>query len=136
MQASKPSSRTTQSHFAAPPAMPTARQPLILASWPTVWPTAPAAPETTTVSPGFGPHTSSSPKYAVMPGMPSTFSHCGIEPSRRSIFCSARAGRQAYACAPTRPPTMSPAARPGSAEASTRPMPPARITSPMPTGAM
>jgi NADPH-dependent curcumin reductase len=49
--------------------MPTTRQPLIFASWPTVWPTAPAAPDTTTVSPGFGSPTSSRPKYAVMPGM-------------------------------------------------------------------
>ena len=62
MQASKPSSLTTQSHLAAPPAMPTTRQPLILASWPTVCPTAPAAPETTSVSPGLGKPTSSSPK--------------------------------------------------------------------------
>ena len=34
--------------------MPTTRQPLIFAIWPTTLPTAPAAPETTTVSPGFG----------------------------------------------------------------------------------
>ena len=62
MQASKPSSLTTQSHLAWPPAMPTTRQPLILAIWPTVWPTAPAAPETTTVSPAFGWPTSIRPK--------------------------------------------------------------------------
>ncbi len=34
--------------------MPTTRAPLILAICPTVEPTAPAAPETTTVSPSFG----------------------------------------------------------------------------------
>ena len=34
--------------------MPTARQPAILASWPTSCPTAPEAAETTTVSPGLG----------------------------------------------------------------------------------
>ena len=33
--------------------MPTARQPLIFASWPTIEPTAPDAADTTTVSPGF-----------------------------------------------------------------------------------
>jgi hypothetical protein len=45
---------------------------MIFASWPTTWPTAPAAPETTTVSPGFGAHTSSRPKYAVKPVAPTT----------------------------------------------------------------
>ena len=59
-------------HFSAPPAMPTTRQPLILAIWPTTWPTAPAAAETTTVSPATGRPISSSPKYAVIPGMPRT----------------------------------------------------------------
>ena len=52
--------------------MPTARQPLIFASCPTTAPTAPDAAATTTVSPGFGWPMSSSPTYAVMPGMPST----------------------------------------------------------------
>ncbi len=46
--------------------MPTTRQPLIFAIWPTTVPTAPAAPETTTVSPGCGLPISSRPKYAVM----------------------------------------------------------------------
>src|SRR5437762_1484297 len=52
--------------------MPTARQPLILAICPTTLPTDPAAPDTTTVCPGSGRPTSSSPKYAVRPLMPST----------------------------------------------------------------
>src|SRR4029077_16699599 len=47
--------------------MPTARQPLILAIWPTTMPVAPAAPETTTVSPALGWPTSSRPKNAVKP---------------------------------------------------------------------
>ena len=34
--------------------MPTTRQPLILAIWPTIEPTEPAAADTTTVSPRFG----------------------------------------------------------------------------------
>jgi hypothetical protein len=51
--------------------MPTARAPLTFAICPTIDPTAPAAPETSTVSPSFRAPTSSSPKYAVMPGMPS-----------------------------------------------------------------
>src|SRR5689334_12372902 len=70
--ASNPSSRTTYSHLSLDPATPTARQPRIFASWPTAEPTAPAAAETTTVSPGFGCPRSYSPTYAVMPGMPST----------------------------------------------------------------
>ena len=41
-------------HFSGPPAMPTTRQPLILAIWPATAPTAPAAPEMTTVSPALG----------------------------------------------------------------------------------
>jgi hypothetical protein len=48
--------------FTGPPAMPTVRQLLILAIWPTAAPTAPAAVDTTTVSPGFGAPMSRSPK--------------------------------------------------------------------------
>ena len=52
--------------------MPTTRAPLTFAICPTIVPTAPAAPQTSTVSPSpFSAPTSSSPKYAVMPGMPS-----------------------------------------------------------------
>ena len=52
--------------------MPTARHPLIFASWPTTAPTAPDAADTTTVSPTFGCPMSMRPTYAVMPGMPRT----------------------------------------------------------------
>src|SRR5260370_690667 len=55
--------------------MPTARQPLIFAICPTTMPVAPAAPETTTVSPALACPTSSSPKYAVNPGLPHRFFH-------------------------------------------------------------
>ena len=76
-----------------------------------------------------------------MPGMPKTLSHCAGVPSVRSIFCRLRLpGRPAaawqYSCTPSRPLTTSPTAKAGSLEAMTRPMPPARITSPMPTGGM
>ena len=50
--------------------MPMVRQPLILAICPTHDPTAPAAVETTTVSPAFGWPISSSAKYAVRPFSP------------------------------------------------------------------
>ena len=60
--------------LSGPPAIPTVRQPVSFAIWPTICPTAPAAPETTTVSPGFGSQTSSRPKYAVNPVAPITCS--------------------------------------------------------------
>ncbi len=53
-QASKPSSFRTYSHLSLVLAMPATRQPRIFASWPTTEPTAPAAADTTTVSPGLG----------------------------------------------------------------------------------
>jgi hypothetical protein len=61
MPASKPMSRH-QASFSSEPAIATARQPVILAIWPTNWPTAPDAADTTTVSPGRGRPTSSRPK--------------------------------------------------------------------------
>ncbi len=62
MHASKPNSSTTTRHFSSPPAIPMTRQPLILAIWPATLPTAPAAPETTTVSPALAFPVSSSAK--------------------------------------------------------------------------
>jgi hypothetical protein len=46
----------------APPAMPMTRAPAILAIWPATEPVAPAAAETTTVSPGWGRPMSFIPK--------------------------------------------------------------------------
>ena len=54
MQASNPKSSTTALHLCGPPAMPTTRAPAILAICPATDPVAPAAAETTTVSPGWG----------------------------------------------------------------------------------
>ncbi len=54
------------------PALPITRQPFSFAIWPATDPTAPAAPDTNTVSPSFGRPTSSRPTYAVKPGIPST----------------------------------------------------------------
>ena len=141
MHASKPSSSTTHAHFSAPPAIPTTRQPLIFASWPTVCPTAPAAPDTTRVSPAFGWPTSISPKYAVIPGMPSTLSHWPTVPIERSIFeMSPRATcfslTVQYSCRPGAPATRSPSENAVLRDAITVPMPPARITAPISTGAM
>ena len=76
--ASKPSSSVIHAHFSGPPAMPTTRQPMILPICPATDPTAPAAPDTTTVSPSFGCATSNMPKYAVSPVTPSTLRNAVI----------------------------------------------------------
>ncbi len=94
--------------------MPTTRQPFIFATWPTTWPTAPAAPDTTTVSPAFALPTSSRPKYAVMPGMPSVPRYTGSGARRGSTLVSCFAFATAYSCTPRMPTTWSPTAIPGS----------------------
>src|SRR5262245_51146250 len=78
MAASNPRSSTIHLHFAGPPAIPIVRQPLIFAICPTTDPVAPAAPETTTVSPSLGRPTSRSPKYAVRPVAPSALIASGM----------------------------------------------------------
>ena len=62
MHASNPNSSVTSGHLAGPPAMPMTWQPLILAICPATLPTAPAAPDTTTVSPSLSRPVSSRPK--------------------------------------------------------------------------
>src|SRR5713101_3527455 len=109
MHASKLSSSTTYRHLLGEPATPTARHPLILASWPTIDPTAPDAAETTTVSPGFGWPMSSRPTYAVKPGMPRTPIAVEIGTSRASSLRRSLGFDAAYCCHPSYPATMSPA---------------------------
>src|ERR1039457_1540217 len=88
--------------------MPTTRQFLILAICPTTAPTAPAAAETTTISPGFGCPVSRSPKYAVMPGMPNTLRYFGNGAILASTFVTPRPSVSAYSCTPNDPETHSP----------------------------
>ncbi len=57
-------------HFSGPPAMPTTRAPRALAICPAVEPTAPAAAETTKVSPGWGLPICVVPNHAVSPVIP------------------------------------------------------------------
>ena len=76
-----------------------------------------------------------------MPGMPSTLSHCVIVPAVRSILTSAPrasgpASKRAYSWTPRAPETCSPTLNFSLFDATTTPMPPARMTSSMPTGAM
>ena len=120
--------------------MPTARQPWILAIWPTTLPTAPAAPDTTTVLPATGLPMSSRPKYAVRPGMPSVLSitGSGTSPgdSRGSIGVTPSPLEIAYSCRPNVPRTCVPTASCGCFDSTTLPIAPARITSPIATGRM
>ena len=116
--------------------MPITVQPLIFATWPTTEPTAPAAPDTTTTSPGFASPTSSSPKYAVIPGMPSVERKTGSGARRWSTFVSSFSLRIAYSCTPRLPTTWSPGLKRRLFEATTAPTPPARITSSRATGRM
>ena len=50
MEASTPTSLTSTSHFSFPPAIPITFAPLSFASWQTIIPTPPAAPDTRTIS--------------------------------------------------------------------------------------
>ncbi len=80
--------------------MPTTRQPLILAICPTMLPTAPAAPDTTTVSPSRSSPVSSRPKYAVIPGMPSAARYVVAGTRAVSIFCTPSPFESANSCTP------------------------------------
>ena len=69
-----------------------------------------------------------------MPGMPSVLRWTGSGASCGSTFMSPSPGSVAYSWTPTVPLTWSPSAKRGSPEATTWPIPSARITSPIPTG--
>src|SRR5256714_5973465 len=130
MQASTASSRTACSHLAGPPATPTARQPWIFASCPTTLPTAPAAADTTTVSPAFGLPICVSPYQAVTPGIPRTPRYAEGGASEGSIFRTAFASATWNCCQPPIPVTRSPLRSDGSFDSTTSPTVPPIITSP------
>ena len=119
----------------APPAMPTTRQPLILAICPTTVPTAPAAPETTTVSPGLR---LADLEQAEIGGHAGHAERAQIDRQRRgsrvdlgqALAVGQRIFLHAQAC---RTRDRRPRSR-DACDAITRPTAPARITSPMPTG--
>ena len=92
--------------------MPTTRAPLIFAIWAATEPTAPAAAETTTVSPGCGLPMSVSPTQAVRPVMPSAPSAKLGDVSPRSGTGSNGAASEAttHSCQPVRPWTSWPSA--------------------------
>ncbi len=113
--------------------MPMTRQPLSLPIWPATEPTAPAAPEITSTSPGFGRPTCSTPMYAVRPVIPSTPSAAaGDTPSGTGSRRAASSA--AYSRQPSGPLTRAPGAYFAEREASTSPMPWPGMTLPMSVG--
>src|SRR5690606_7125119 len=108
-------------HLCAPPATPTTRQPLRLASWPTPEPTAPLAAETTTVSPSFGAMIRFRPYHAVMPGMPTAPRYADSGTRVVSTLRIAAPSVLPYSCQPNMPITLSPTANVGFSFATTPP---------------
>ena len=104
-------------------AIPTTRAPARFASCPATLPVAPAAADTTTVSPGLTAP-SSSPKYAVSPFSPSTPRWCDNGPST-SIGTTSDSGSAAHSCQPAWPDTIVPSGSSDSVNAA--------ITSPTPS---
>jgi hypothetical protein len=86
---------------------------LIFAICPAMEPTAPAAPETTTVSPSFGLPMSSSAAYAVSPTIPRTPRDHETGAMAGSILRSPLPSERPYACQPSLVRTMSPALKRG-----------------------
>ncbi len=111
--ASNPNSSTSARHFSGPPAIPTARAPLILAIWPTADPTGPVAAATTTVSPGCRLAEQQQPGVRREPG------HAQHPERRRDgggvrvEAPHARASATAWVCQPEYDSTRSPTARRG-----------------------
>ena len=99
--------------------MPTARAPLSFAIWPTADPTGPVAAATTTVSPGCGLPSSSSPAYAVKPGIPSTPSAVWTGAWSGSSRRVCRASATARVCQPEYDSTQSPTCRSGERDSTT-----------------
>ena len=114
--------------------MPIVRQPAILASWPTIDPVAPAAPETTTVSPGSGLPTSNNPYQAVSPVRPRIES-MAVGGSAGSTGVKPLPSVTRYSLQPVIPDTNVPTGRPGLSLSTTSAMPVPRITSPISIGA-
>ena len=104
------------------------------ASWPAIEPTAPAAADTRTVSPARGRPCSKSPKYDVMPVMPSTPRYIDGVPSAGSTRTSPLPSDTAYSCTPKSPCTTVPTGNLGWWDSTTSPTAPARITSSMAIG--
>ena len=107
--------RRRSAHLSGPPAMPTARQPRALASWPTTLPTAPLAALTTTVSPALG----SMICHQADPGRDARHAdraQVGRQRDVRGVDLAQHAALRCastteYCCQPPMPTTLSPAAK-------------------------
>ena len=97
-------------------------------------PVAPAAPDTTTVSPGCAFPTSSMPKYAVIPVAPSTPLIWRMGSPAGTTFAVASGPHTECSCHPSSPVTIEPTGTSAARDSTTSPIAPERITSPMPTG--
>ena len=133
--ASKPNSSSSAAHFSGPPAIPTARAPFTLAIWPTAEPTGPVAAATATVSPGFGLPISSSPAYAVNPGIPSTPRAVDTGAADGSSRRTALAGTTEWVCHPENDSTIAPTGTSSDRDSTTSQTVPPSITSPISSGA-
>src|SRR5258708_33039205 len=120
-----------KAHLAAPPADPMTVCPLSLAIWHTTDPTAPAATETNTTSPGLSVAILSKPTQAVSPGLPATPRNAWGGSLNVSTFCRVPPGRLDRPRQPQPEETKTPALTRGSAGADTSPAdpPPARTPS-------
>lgn len=118
--------------------MPTTVAPLILAIWPATLPVAPAAPDTTTSSPGWGSAMRAMPTQAVRLVMPSAESMSAgpRSPGYSDAGSKRPAGTTAYWVQPATQETTSPGRACGFREARTRQAVRPRIVSPIWTGGM
>ena len=92
---------------------------MIRATCPATEPTAPAAADTTTVSPRAGFPTSTMPTHAVSPGEPSTPSAVETGARDTSTASTASADTTGCVCQPVSPQTMSPGTKRRSFDATT-----------------
>src|SRR5688572_13986490 len=135
MTSSAPSTSFTNLHLSGPPARPTTRQPRYLAICTTLEPTAPAAADTTTVSPAFGWPISVRPNHAVRPVAPNTLSaQRGSGSDLGSNTRRPLPSLTSESCTPSMPLTHAPTGNFALFDSTTSPIAEARITSPRPTG--
>src|SRR3954471_22454524 len=108
--------------------------PFSFASWPTSEPTAPAAPETNTVSPGLNSADSSRPEYAVRPGMPRTPRYVDSGAAAPSTLTYRPASSTAWVRQPAWCSTWSPGFTSSTWDSTTSPTAPPDMTSPTSNG--
>src|SRR5713226_8596951 len=106
----------------------------MLAICPATEPTAPAAPDTTTLSNGLIAQTSCNPKYAVRPVKPSAPKAVDTGAAVLSSLRQPDPFETTCSCHPVCPTTMSPAEKPVFFDSTTSATPPPTISPPISTG--